>query len=267
MMDTRKIVGEARDSLIILKRNYKIVSIGVVIELAFVLLLGFFTAPFRNGIINNLEQLGGEIITAGAETGNELASVAISSGFFRNIIILGIILAAVGYSLYCLFHGVIWKLCFNLVGKKGKYVPYIKKFFHVNIFWYLFFIMYVIINFFFSYVDLVGQRLDPEEFFFLGNLTNLILIFIAYFAFISYVLIDKESVWKSIKSSFNIGFRKFLWLLVTYFIIALIYLALKYLLALAGMVSYYLLVFMGIFLVMPAMIWGRIFIKKIVDRL
>lgn len=266
-MNIKSIISKVEDSFFVLKKNYKILLLGVMIELLFVIVLGFFIAPLNNGLINNFEQLGGEIIEGSPETGNEIVNVASSSEYFRNILILGAIIGIIAYLLYCAFQGVVWKFCFNLSGKKEKYKSYIKKFFLVNLFWGPLFAFYILINFLFSFVDLVGERIEPGGVFFMEDATNIILFIIIYFAFISYIKLDKEKVWKSIKESFRIGIKKIKWVVVMYLIMVLVFMVINYVLFLIGSMSYYIFVFVGVLIVMPSMLWARVFMKKVVDEL
>lgn len=261
-----RLAEDLKDSFNILRRNYKSLWIPILAEVLFLVLFGFFTGPLRNGIGNNLLQLGELIITESSNIGNDFFSRIIGSQHFGNIMTLGIIFALIAYVLYCLFQGFIWKFCFNF-GKKEKYLPYIKRFFLVNLFWYPFFILFIFINFFFSYIDIVGQRMEPNSIFFLGKLTNIVLLAILYFAFISYVMIDKYKVWKSIRRSFKIGFREFLWMILIYLIIGGTFLVINYLLILVGKISFILVISLGIVIVIPLMIWARIFIREVVERL
>ena len=150
------LINKIKESFILIRKSYKILWIGIVAELLFLFLFGFFTGPLRNGIGNNLLVLGDLIVGESSQISNDFLSNIIGSEPFRNIIILGIILAIIVYVLYCLFQGFIWRFSFNLIGKKREYIPYIKRFFLVNIPWYILFIAYVLINFIFSYIDIVG---------------------------------------------------------------------------------------------------------------
>ena len=268
MMDRKIFLKELKESFITLKNEYKVLAIGIIAELSFLFLFVTFAIPFRNAIGNNLLQLGDFIVSQSQQQiGQNFLNDIFSTEYFRNILLLGTSLVLITYLLYCIFHGFIWRFCFNLTAKKGKYVPYIKKFFLVNLFWYPLFVFYIIINFFFSYIDNVGRRTDPSGLFFMENLSNLLLILIIYFAFISYVKIGENKVWKSIKESFRIGIKKFIWVLLMYIIIALVFIAINYLLVPIGNLHYILIIIIGSLIIIPLMLWVRIFIKRVVDAL
>ena len=266
-MNKDKFLKTLKESFIILIKNYKILWIGISVELLFILLYGFFSAPLFNGIETNLIYLGDEIISESESLAGNFANIIGESVHSGNIIVLSGILILVAYVLYCFFQGFLWRFSLNLAGGKEEYIPYIKRFFLINLFWYPIFIVYILVNFFFSYTDIVGRRYDANGFFFFGEITNIILIIILYFAFISYVMIEKHGFWKSIKGSFRIGTRKALWLIITYLIIGVMFLLVNYILILVGLASYMLVVFSGIFIVMPAMIWARILIKEVIKTL
>jgi hypothetical protein len=250
----------------ILKENYKVIWIVISVEILFFILFGFVYSPLYTGMQNNLENLGGEIIQ-NSENIDNIANQATNSVYFRNILILGVVLAIIVYILYCIFQGFLWRFSFNLTEKKKRFLPYIKRFFLVNILWYVLFIIYVLINFFFLYVDTVGRRLEPEGTFFLGGLSNVMLIIIAYFAFISYVKIEKLGVWKSIRESFRIGFKKAGWMTLCYMIIGIAFIIVNYALYFLERLNFVVFLFMGIVLIMPLLLIARIFIKLIVEKL
>ena len=179
------------------------------------------------------------------------------------IILLGVSFLLISYLIYCVFQGIIWKFCFNLK-KKEKYLPYIKKFFLVNLFWMPFFLLYFLLNFLFSYLDLIGQKFNIEGVFVMGKLTNIFLAVIMYFAFISYVMIDKEKTWKSIKRSFRIGFR--IRTVLMYLLLAIGFLLLNYIVVVSGSITEWYVILIGVILVMPFMIYSRIFMKEVVSH-
>ncbi len=264
---TRKgFIGNLKDSLIILKKNYRLLWIPILAELLFLILFGFFFGPFRNSIGNNLLSLGDMIVNESSNVGSNIWGSVLKSGYFANIIILSAILAFIAYVLYCLFQGFIWRFCFNLTSKREKHLPYIKKFFMVNLFWYVPFILYVIINFSLTYLDFVGQKFEPSGTFILGELSNIILIVILYFSFISYALIDKTSVWQSIKKSLYLGTRKVaqLYPLV---IAMILFLVIYMIVGLINLISFWLFLVIAIIVIPLTMIWARIFIKQSVGNL
>ena len=130
-MNIKELTSKLKGSFKILKDNRKVLMIGIIAELLFFTLYSFFTSLFSGSILSNLEQLGGEVISGSPETGEALLNIATGSQYSSKIITLSIIIAVIVYLLYCSFQGFIWKFCFNLENKKGKYLPYIKKFFLV----------------------------------------------------------------------------------------------------------------------------------------
>jgi hypothetical protein len=137
----------------------------------------------------------------------------------------------------------------------------------VNIFWYILFVGWVIIDFLFTFTDTVGKRLDPQGTFFLDRVSLAIILVIAYFALISYAILSKEKASKSIWLSIRFGFKKIHWLVLMYFVIFLMYSILNYIAMLAGKAHLALLMLFGILIITPLAGWARIFIKNTVDNL
>jgi hypothetical protein len=262
----RLLIQKALDSFRVLKENYKVLWVGIVVEILFLFTFGFFTGPLRNGIGNNLLNLGDIIVGNSENLQDSFFDVILGSMQFRNILLLGMVLAFIVYILYCIFQGFMWKYSMSLNGEKKSYLPYIKKFFLVNSFWYILFLIYIIIDFFVSYVDLVAQRIDNSGAFLFSRITNIMLLVILYFAFISYIILDKHSSWKSIVLSFKLGLKKFWVIILGYVFISVLLIMANYILILASNLHIVFVILLGIFIVIPLLIWARIFLTKVVKQ-
>jgi hypothetical protein len=266
-MNIDQFVDVLKESFSTLTKNYKVLWMGVGADILFFLVYGFASGPFISGILEDLRQIGGQIITKSANLGKDFIGDALNTSYFRNIVILSVILAIIVYFTYCFFHGFIWKFYFRLAEKKGNYFSYMKRFFLVNIWWYLLFVVYVLFDFLSFYIDTAGKNIEPNGIFFLSNISFVFLLIIGYFALISYVLIENNKAWKSIGMSFKIGFKRIHWVFLMYLVIVLAFAIINYLGMLLGKLGYMLLIFFGILIITPMMGLTRVFIKNIVQEL
>lgn len=244
------------DSWEILKSKYTILPIGMLAEIIFFIAWGFISSPFIVSMEMNLVYLGDELVSSGT---TQLTDIIFSSSNTNQFAVLGLILLVISYLMYGLFQGFIWKFSFFMGDGKRNFVRYVKKFFLINLFWLPLFVIYFISNFIFSYADALSRKLDVDGVFFLDNLSVLFLAGIAYFGFISYVLIDKHGIFYSFKKSFRIGLS--LRVLTVFVVLALILFAVNFAMAFLG--TYFTLI-LGIVVVMPLMIFSRLVIQKAV---
>ena len=247
-----------KDSFKILRNSYKLLWIGIITEILFFIVWGFLSSPFIVAMETNLVYLGDEVISSNSP---DIAGIMSQSGYLNKIIFLGVMLLLISFLMYVVFHGFLWKFSFNLKDKKKGYFNYIKKFLLVNLFWLPFFIIYFLINFLFSYMDIVAKRFNPEGLFIFGQVTNIILLIILYFAFLSYVLIDKNKIWTSIKKSFAIGFRKSI--LLMYILMAAVFVIMNLILT---QLPQSLVIILGVIVIVPFMILSRVFIREVIQN-
>lgn len=255
----------ARDSFkVLIQQRIKIIF-PIILELMFFLVLGFFSGPLLNEIFTNLVYIGdlmaGESVTAS----KNMWDVVVSSESFAHMALIGVVLILVVYVLYCLFHGIIWRYCMGLNGKGTGYMAYIKRFFLVNILWYILYIFIYLIYFFLFYIDTVGRRINPSGFYFISVIPIFFLLVVVYFALISYVLIYRNNAWKSIRKSIKIGILRSYPLIGNMFLLIIFFFVLNYFLYLLSLVSFVLLVIGGIVILMPMLVFARVYIQKVVD--
>ncbi|MBR9699720.1 hypothetical protein GOV09_04655 [Candidatus Woesearchaeota archaeon] len=225
-----------------MRKNAKGLFLPAIVDLGFFIVFGFFVLPLRDGIYNNLLQIGDRFITAATEL-SEFTLTTMPE--FKSMVLLISIAVIFTYILYSSIHGYLWAYCLQL-GKKKDYSA-IKRFFKLNIFWMILFLVYVAISFLFTYVDQLNQRFEPNAFP-LGWIAHILLFIILYFAFLSYA-IEK----KAIRKSFSLVLKGWpLLVAMIGFIIA--YILIGSLISL----SYPLFIITGIIIIPSAMIYIRL---------
>ncbi|MBD3163908.1 hypothetical protein GF323_01800 [Candidatus Woesearchaeota archaeon] len=261
MLKLKNIIKGSFSALI---NNYKLIWMPMLAEVLFLISFGFFISPLRNSIGRSLLNLG-DIIITDSQKGTISLDSLFQSGYFKNIALLSFIAIILSYLLYCVFHGFIWNFTLNLVSrKKEKYPAYLKKFFLVNTIWFSLLIIYTLFSFIVSYIDILNQRLNTS-FIVLAPFTNLLLVLILYFSFISYVQIHENRP-KAVRNSLLLGIKRFkvlFYILLAFALFALIYI----LVGLINILSFALFILTGIIVIPFLMLWIRIFIKKLMDNI
>jgi hypothetical protein len=265
-MDLDEFAEKIKISFSCIVKNYRILIIGIFAELLFFFLYGLLSQPFINRIQANFEQMGLFLVSKSSEIGKDYFADALKTSYFSQVILNSISLAIVVYTVYCFTHGFIWRFYLNFQGKREKYSVYIRRFFIVNILWFLLFCVYVVIDLIFYYLDTEAKRIDGTDPFF-SNLTKIFLFIIFYFALISYTIIGKYGARKSIRESFKIGIKKIHWILPTYILIGLIMVIANYMANLIDKLGLMALIFYGIVVITPIMGWIRIYLKLMIESL
>jgi len=247
-------------------KNKKLFLLSVFFDILFFFVYGFAIAPIYLKLMENVNVIGahaGEAVkTATRESQSMLSALSSETiaPYFNNIIWLLLILAAIVYLIYCIFQALNWKIALQLTGKKTRYLDYLKKFLFLNIFWFVLFALYYALGFI---VDirkiLISTLMQTEPSSALNVVLTFYLIFIAYFAVISYVQL---SLGKSIKT----GKSKLKQLLPSILLIAAFLLALDIVIKLLASLNPILAVIMGLIILLPAMTIARIYISLIIQK-
>ncbi|MBD3304608.1 hypothetical protein GF343_05675 [Candidatus Woesearchaeota archaeon] len=246
--------------------NKKLFLLSIIFDVLFLFVYGFATAPTYLKLMENVNVIGahaGEVVkTATRESQSMLSALSSETvaPYFNNIIWLLLILAATVYLIYCIFQALNWKIALQLTGKKINYLDYLKKFLLLNILWFILFMLYYALGF---VVDirkvLISTLTQTEPSHVLNIVLAFYLIFIAYFAVISYV---KQNLGKSIKT----GAGKIKQLLPSILLIAVYLLALNIVIKLLASLNPIIAVITGFILLLPAATIARIYISLIIQK-
>jgi len=252
-------------SILVFKKNIRSAWLPMLLEVIFFLLFGIVLGPLQMLILNNLEELGGRLIQDSPTLDQIDLGIIMGSENFKLVILFLVILALIFYLLYGLFQGLIWRFSMNYV-QHGSWKKYIKRFYGINIFWLILFSLLMILDFIFSYIDTVGERLNPEGTFFLGKIGLFLFILLLYFMLPGYLFIEKNTIKKSIMKSIKTGFSKrwffhFLLLIVIFGIFEIIFRGLVKL----ENASWIILV-VGLVFILPLMIISRIYLRLVVQN-
>ena len=234
-------------------------------------MLGFITRPINVKVMDYVIIIGTTIsekapsMMRGESIGALIAEDFVMTSLFGRLIVLFAILAFSFFLVYVFFHGVVWKLSSKIAGRKMHMYSYMREFLLVNIFLMILFIVYHLLS---LYADLRAASFRAFAMPVSGafaNFTIIFLIVIAYFAFISYTLIGKYKTWEKISKSFWLGTHRIKYILPAFAIIAAVIYAFGKLAQLASTAGPGLMFAVGIFTIIPAMTWARIYLTFVVE--
>lgn len=261
-----KEISSLKQALRIAYKNKKEFLLSVFFDILFFFVYGFATAPIYMTLMTHVNIIGtyaGEAVKTATRDSQSMFSVMSSEAiapYFNNIILLLLVLAVTVYLIYCIFQAINWKIALELTGKKIKYLDYLKKFLIINILWFFLFIVYYVLGFIIDIRKiLISAIMQTEASSALNVVLMFYLIFIAYFAVISYV---KLNLGKSIST----GKSKIRQLLPSILMIAVYLLALNIVIKLLASVNPLVAVITGFILLLPAMTIARIYISLVIQK-
>lgn len=247
--------------------NKKLFLLSMFFDILFFFIYGFATAPIYLKLMENVNVIGahaGEAVkTATRESQSMLSALSSETiaPYFNNIILLLLILAATVYLIYCIFQALNWKIALQLTGKKIKYLDYLKKFLLLNIPWFILFLLYYALGFVVDIRKILINTLTQAQ---PSSALNIVLafylIFIAYFAVISYVKLN-------LRKSISTGTGKIKQLLPSILLIAVYLLALDIIIKSFASLNPVLAIAIGFILLLPAMTIARIYISLLIQKM
>ncbi len=261
-----KEISSLKQALGIAYKQKKLFLLSVFFDVLFFFVYGFATAPIYLKLmvqVNIIGSYAGEAVKTATRESQSMFS-ALSSDvlapYFNNIILLLIILAVTVYLIYCLLQALNWKIALQLTGKKIRYLDYLKKFMLINILWFVLFALYYVLGF---VVDirkiLISTIMKTEPSSALSIVLIFYLIFIAYFAVISYVQLN-------LIKSISTGRSNIRQLLPSILMIAVFLLALNIIVKALASVNPILAIIVGLIILLPAMTIARIYISLVIQK-
>ena len=267
------IIKQLIKSFTLVKKAPLKLSYPVLIDLSFLFIYGFFSWIFTSKILYYFYSIY-ELMLKNTET---FKSSFLTKGFFSAVaqtpgadvsikksILWILVLVIFIYFSYSFFQALSWRFSINFV-KHKKIKDYMKKFFLVNLFWLLFFIIYNIIS-----ISLGFRKHIIARYAEVADFSIVLFIFIIiwfYFMLISYSLIERYTVWKSIKRTFIIGTKKIKSILAMYFVIFILFFMINYIMMYFGKINQKIALVIGFFIVLPLFAFIRLYIYLVVTDL
>lgn len=251
-----------------LKRSFELIwnSFGYFLtcmglDVVFFLALGFFTAPVSVKMKTILLQITAIFSKGLAEVGrpDTVLDVLFSKNtipYWKEMIMWLLLFILITYIIYIIFQSITWNLSLRIINKKIKYLKYLKSFALLNLFWFLIFILY-------SLIDLIGDLrvalADVKTTNFISIIANFFLMIMIYFAIISYTKLN-------LRQSFKLGWKKYRTLLSAYVLVLIYFFILNFVLSKIALANYTLAVVIGLVLFLPAITWARVLLALNIER-
>jgi len=271
-----QITSNLKSSIKLLKEHKPLVLLSASIDMLFLFVYGFvFSLIFNNKVgvyllelynlmIKSPEDIQGSLLSQGLfaslRATPELALV------FNRIIIWFLVLTVAVYIIYSVFQGLSWNISYRIIGKKMDFFKFLTQFSLINLFWFIFYIIYQIMAYLFALRTIIAQNINSTPAPSLNFILWLYLLVLAYFMLISYTLIGRYKPIKIIGKSFRLGFKKVKILLPSYLFVLFIFLLINFLLVLSFRISPILMFVIGILTVFPAIAWARVFFNLVVNK-
>lgn len=168
------------------------------------------------------------------------------------LIILFLIWLAGLYFLYCLFQGLSWRLSYAAWGKQKPLVSFMKRFFRVNIPWYLLFVLLNALLFVIAYISTSLAKKTGVSMHWLWYVPYLLLL---YAMLVSYGRIEETSI----RASLQEAWRRKNKLFVSFLVILLFFTITHLVLIGAGYIGRTALILAGFLVFIPAFTAARVY--------
>ena len=233
----------------------------VLIDLLFFFALGFFTAPISARIGMLLVNFTAifSIGIKNLDRSDSLSSILFGTDvlpFWKSFLSYALLFVLIIYLVYVIFQSFAWFVSMKIAGKKILVWPFFRKFLLFNLFWFLLFVVYNIIDLLSDLSAVLGSRGSSV----VAVICNLFLLIIVYFAVVSYIRMN-------FKSAFVLGWKQYKQILPSFLVVFLYFFALNIILPPLFNVNYYLGAVLGIVLFLPALVLARVFMILAVERM
>ncbi len=251
---------EFRKSFSLVWNKLGLAMLCVLIDILFFFALGFFTAPVSARIgmllVNFTAVFSSGLSSMGRS--DELVTVlfgAEAMSLWKSFLGYALLFALIVYLVYVIFQSFAWFVSMKIAEKKVLVWPFFRKFLLFNLFWFLLFVVYNIIDLLNDLSAVLGSKGSSIA----AVICNLFLLIIVYFAVISYIRMN-------FKSAFVLGWKKYRQILPSFLVVFLYFFALNIILPPLFNLNYYLGAVLGIVLFLPALVLARVFMILAVER-
>jgi len=195
-------VKELISSLSLLKKNAFWLVIAALIDAVFFLAYGFFTGSVSRKISEHAILLSNKLSPLLAEQHAQKGVLELLIGpelraMTGKLVILVLILFAITYVLYCIFHGTSWWMATKIAEKETSYHTYLIGFAKVNLIWLAGYILFKVLDVFISLRYLLIQKILPNETNTAGYVLFAFLIVLSLAAFFSYPTLKARTLFKT----------------------------------------------------------------------
>lgn len=240
-----------------LKKNpFDILKI-ITADVLFLFLTGLLSAP----LLNKMMEHGGKLAMEVIRSIQQGKMITIFGEQLRPLTFLLIqyvlLLFILYYLLYILFQGYAWGLTKKIIDRRINLKEFIIKFAKINIFWFVLFIIYKILDIFAGVRSLLLQASGIE-------ITDYLKITLAIFVLIAYYFAPITYVQLGVRKGISMGIKKIHKIIPIFIGILILYLAMEFLIGLVPMKN---VKFALSFLYLPLIAWTRIYLNRTIEKI
>ncbi len=201
------IIKELMNSLSLIKKNSFLLVVAAIIDALFFIAYGFFTGPVSRKISEHAILLSNNLSPLLAE---QHAQKGILELLFApelrpltfKLTLLILLLFAISYIIYCIFHGTSWWMAAKIAGQKWSYRDYVLGFAKINLIWLACYVVFKAFDTFFSIRQLIIEKIIPNSPNIASKVLLAVLILLSLSAFFSYSTLKAKTLFKTkIKTS------------------------------------------------------------------
>ncbi|MEM3154912.1 MAG: hypothetical protein QW165_05130 [Candidatus Woesearchaeota archaeon] len=195
------VVKELGNALLLLKKNPFWLVIASIIDALFFLAWGFFTTPVSDKIIEHSVLLANQLSEILKQQPGRVPTGLLSKLFSTEmwpytakLITLILLLFAIIYLLYCIFHGSSWWMATHIAGEKKTYKHYFLGFAKINLLWIACFILYKFLDLIAGLRHVLVQKIVPGTPNIAGNVLFGLILVVGVAAVFSYPFLRAKTL-------------------------------------------------------------------------
>jgi len=253
--------NEAAYSFNLMGENKLVVLQNVIFDVLTLFFIGYVSAMFSKKALEYMYSIGALLTKASGSTMFvtqsffDFAKQAGITPILFNLVLVLLVWILFSYFVYCFFQSLCWKNARSLIGEKHVLNKFSLRFFKLNIFWAIVYVIFNLIVYMSLFMSSVGSTSEVE----IGSLPGIIMLIIGYFAFISYSVFGKDSIIKTLKLTFVSGVKCIHCMLMRLLLIGVVFFGIDILLKTFSKIHPFVMVLAGIILFVPAVTWSRIY--------
>ncbi len=269
-------VKNLEKSFKLFKLNWNLVPLCILIDILFIFSIGYIVAEIYAKMIEHLvpmveimqqsEAQIGNLITSQIDLINVLSQKALFMDHYISVIFLAGLFIVLVYALYNIFQGINWFIANKIANKKAVLCRFLARFSFVNFVWFILLVLVGIffVKFFMSTSTSMSPVVSSQ---FIVYTSIFMIAIVVYFALISYSLINKLGLFKALKNTFLIGYKKFRNIFSIYLIIIILFVITDLILRLIYKIHPTVMFIAGLFTVLPLITFARVYLIESMEKI
>jgi hypothetical protein len=264
-----RLFSDARNALFIWLKSPSWFILSVILDLLFMIVYGFVTAPIKGKIVEHVLVIGGLISQAAQESGE----VAVQKGqsiialmlerpevspYFHSLLLLFVILAVASFVTYILFQACVWFLAHRRASMEMDLPEFISRFASLNIWWGILVMLYSAV----TLIDSIRIAVTNSQSDLFSQSLMVLAVIVGVVASWTYALPMRQSGWRgAIDGSVSV-FKRWKVTLPATLLVIVGFVLLNYAIMGIANLSTTAAFIAGIVLLFPIMAWARLFMVE-----